>query len=94
MSRMTGHQQTDDAHESTRKLTYADFVKFPSNDRRRHELIDGVHVVTASPATRHQIVLARLTIELGNYFKELPVGSRKGARNSLKYLRPSLTSLS
>jgi Uma2 family endonuclease len=74
MNRMTGHQQTDDARESMRKLTYADFVRFPSDDGRRHELIEGVHVVSPHPAFWHQILVSRLTIEFGNYFEELPVG--------------------
>ena len=74
MNRMTGHQHTDDAQESTRKLTYADFVRFPSDDGRRHELIEGVHVVSPHPAFWHQILVSRLTIEFGNYFEELPVG--------------------
>ena len=48
---------------STAKLTYADFLRFP-DDGRRHELIDGVHVVTPSPATVHQRIVARLTVAL------------------------------
>jgi hypothetical protein len=58
MSRMTGHQHTDEACESTRKLTYADFVRLP-DDGRRHEIIDGVHYVTAAPNIRHLIVQQR-----------------------------------
>ena len=38
MRRMTGHQHTDEACESTRKLTYKDFVRFP-DDGRRHEIV-------------------------------------------------------
>lgn len=68
MSRMTGLQQTDDARESRRKLTYADFVRFP-DDGRRHELIDGEHYVTASPNLRHQIVLQRLNVALAIHLK-------------------------
>lgn len=56
MNRMTGHQHTDDAQESKRKLTYADFVKFPSDDGRRHELINGVHVVTAAPSHMSRVL--------------------------------------
>jgi Uma2 family endonuclease len=44
---------------SATKLTYRDFVRFP-DDGMRHELIDGVHYVTASPFTPHQRVLANL----------------------------------
>ena len=39
-------------HSST-KLTYADLELSP-DDGLRHEIIDGVHYVTASPVTRHQ----------------------------------------
>jgi Uma2 family endonuclease len=74
MNRMTGHQHTDDAQESKRKLTYADFVKFPSDDGRRHELINGVHVVSAAPSQWHQFVMLRLGYELEKYFEESRVG--------------------
>jgi len=48
---------------STAKLTYADFLRFP-DDGQRHELIDGVHCVTPSPATVHQRLVVRLAVEL------------------------------
>jgi len=73
MSRMTGHQRTDEACESTRKLTYADFVRLP-DDGRRHEFIDGVHYVTASPNFRHEMVRQRLNIALGNHLKAMRSG--------------------
>jgi Uma2 family endonuclease len=41
------------------KLTYRDFLKFP-DDGKRHELIDGVHYVTPSPASGHQRVVGNL----------------------------------
>jgi len=73
MRRMTGHQHTDEACESTRKLTYRDFVRFP-DDGRRHELIDGVHYVTACPDFGHQLVLQRLNVALANHLKETRSG--------------------
>jgi Uma2 family endonuclease len=45
------------------KLTYEDYLQFPE-DGRRHELIDGEHVVSATPLLRHQQVLARSFYEL------------------------------
>jgi Uma2 family endonuclease len=73
MSRMTGHQHADDARESTRKLTYADFLRFP-DDGRRHELIDGVHFVSPCPDFRHQTLQMRMVLALGNYLEAMPIG--------------------
>jgi hypothetical protein len=44
------------------RLTYDDFLLFP-DDGKRHELIDGVHYVTASPNLRHQ--------EIGRLYAEI-----------------------
>ena len=41
------------------KLTLYDYERFPE-DGQRHEIIDGVEVVTAQPVLRHQRVLRRL----------------------------------
>ena len=41
------------------RMTYDDLVALP-DDGLRHELIDGEHFVTPSPASRHQIILANL----------------------------------
>jgi hypothetical protein len=41
------------------KLTYQDLLEFP-DDGRRHELIDGEHYLTASPASAHQIIVGNL----------------------------------
>ena len=73
MSRMTGHQHTDEACESTRKLTYADFVRLP-DDGRRHEFIDGVHYVTAAQNIRHLIVQQRLNFALAGHLKATRAG--------------------
>ena len=43
------------------KLTVEDYELFP-DDGRRHELIDGQHVVTAAPVVHHQRVLGRLHV--------------------------------
>lgn len=73
MSRMTGHQHTDDAHGSTRRLTYRDFVHFP-DDGRRHELIDGKHYVTPTPSFRHQRLVMRLARAFWDYLDVHPAG--------------------
>mgnify|MGYP001160191493 FL=1 len=50
------------------RLTYDDFVLFP-DDGKRHEIIDGEHVVTPSPNVRHQVLVRRLSYDLENYFR-------------------------
>jgi Uma2 family endonuclease len=55
------------------KLTYQDLLAMPE-DGLRHELIDGVHYVSAAPRPRHQLVLARLLGRIENYLRERPVG--------------------
>lgn len=47
-------------------LTYADLASFPDDGLRR-ELIDGELIVSPSPRTRHQQVLARLYLIVGNH---------------------------
>jgi Uma2 family endonuclease len=51
------------------KLTYDDFVLFP-DDGLRHELIDGEHYVTPSPNARHQDLVVRLTLRIGNWVEQ------------------------
>ena len=53
---------------SSAKLTYDDFLHFP-DDGLRHELIDGVHYVTPSPATVHQRLVGRLHVALYTYLE-------------------------
>ena len=55
------------------KLTYDDFVLFP-DDGKRHELIDGEHYVTPSPALKHQRIIWNLTLLIGNYLRANPTG--------------------
>lgn len=74
MSLMTGHQHTDDAGGSKRRLTYADFRRFP-NDGQRHELINGKHAVTAAPNERHQRLSIRMILAIGTFLEAHPIGS-------------------
>jgi len=55
------------------KLTYDDFLLFP-DDGKRHELIDGEHYVTPSPARKHQAIAWNLTVLIGNYLRAHPIG--------------------
>jgi Uma2 family endonuclease len=64
----------DDAMEPAKtdtRLTYDDFLLFP-DDGQRHELIDGEHYVSPSPNRRHQRLVQRLSLALGNYFVAHP----------------------
>jgi Uma2 family endonuclease len=45
--------------DSGLKLTYEDYVKIPE-DGRRHEIIDGRHIVSPAPRPRHQAILRNL----------------------------------
>src|SRR5439155_24866099 len=45
---------------SNRHWTVADFDELPHDDGKRYEIIDGVLVVTGSPAVRHQRAAGRL----------------------------------
>lgn len=56
-----------------RKLTYEDFLGFPE-DGRRHELIDGEHVVTPSPRTKHQRISMALGTRLHQHVREHGLG--------------------
>src|ERR1039457_6721535 len=60
------------------KLTYQDFLTFPSEDGKRHELIDGVHYVTAVPVVKHQRACSRLGGYFFDYFEAHPIGEAFG----------------
>jgi Uma2 family endonuclease len=69
MPYMTG--QDDMRPTSASKLTCQEFLGFPGfeDDGLRHELIDGAHIVTPSPAERHQRMSVELTVALANHLK-------------------------
>jgi len=54
------------------RFTYEDYLGFP-DDGRRHELIDGEHLVTPAPTRRHQELSGRLSLALGS-LRTHPVG--------------------
>lgn len=58
-------------HSTGARLTYDDFLLFP-DDGKRHEIIDGEHFVTASPNLRHQELVGRLYLAIGNYLSRVP----------------------
>ena len=46
------------------------------DDGMRHEIIDGVHYVTPSPNQRHQELVLRLGLALGNFLEDRPERGR------------------
>jgi Uma2 family endonuclease len=60
------------ATHPNRRLTYDDLLLFPEDDRLRHEIIDGVHYVTAAPNLRHQDLVGRLYLAIGNFLASHP----------------------
>ena len=61
-----------------RKLTHQDLLRMPQ-DGLRHEILDGVHHVTASPTPRHQRVLQRVNLRIGNYVEQSQCGEVFGS---------------
>src|SRR5262245_48556640 len=59
------------AAQPDRRLTYDDFLLFP-DDGLRHEIIGGVHYVTAAPNLRHQDLIGRLYLAIGNFLAGHP----------------------
>jgi Uma2 family endonuclease len=60
------------------KLTYEDLLHFPE-DGRRHEIVDGEHVVTPAPASRHQFIVSALLSLLWQYARDYDLGRVAGA---------------
>ncbi len=59
--------------DSSPKLTYEDYLRIP-DDGKRHEIIDGVHYVTAAPFLRHQRIARRLAFRLEEFLRKNPLG--------------------
>jgi Uma2 family endonuclease len=55
-------------------LTYDDFASFP-DDGRRHELVNGKHVVTPAPVLRHQELSGRIFGAMFVHLRNHPVGA-------------------
>jgi Uma2 family endonuclease len=53
------------------RFTYEDFLLFP-DDGLRHEIIDGEHYVSPAPNLRHQDLVGRVYLEIGNYLAAHP----------------------
>ncbi len=58
---------------AVQKLTVNElWALFPDETHVRHELIDGVHFVTPTPITRHQVLVSRLSFEIELYLRAHP----------------------
>jgi Uma2 family endonuclease len=55
------------------KLTYEDYRLIP-DDGKRHELIEGEHVMSPSPNTKHQRIAGSLLTALKNFLHDHPLG--------------------
>jgi Uma2 family endonuclease len=56
------------------QLTYEDLQGFP-DDGRRHEIIEGEHYVTPSPAVKHQRAVLNLAALLHDYVRQRALGT-------------------
>lgn len=55
------------------KLDYEAYLRLP-DDGRRHEVLDGEHVVSPAPSVRHQTVVANLLRLLGQWVYDHDLG--------------------
>lgn len=60
-----------DAARVDGRLTLEDFECFP-DDGRRHELLNGEHVVTPAPSTRHQRTVQNIFVALALHLRRHP----------------------
>jgi Uma2 family endonuclease len=58
---------------SRKRLTYQDLLEIPE-DRLRHELIDGKHLMSPAPIPRHQEVVMNLASRIFAYLQDHPIG--------------------
>jgi Uma2 family endonuclease len=56
------------------RLTYEDYLLLP-DDGKRHEIIDGEHYVTPSPAKKHQVIAGNLHALIWSYTRRVRTGT-------------------
>lgn len=56
-----------------RKLSYEDYALIP-DDGRRHEVLDGLHVMSPAPRTRHQRLVLDLAADLRHHARRHGLG--------------------
>jgi Uma2 family endonuclease len=55
------------------QYTYEDYLLFP-DDGKRHELIDGEHIMSPSPLTKHQRILRKLMVAFDVFLAKNKIG--------------------
>ena len=55
------------------RLTYDDYALIP-DDGRRHEILNGEHVMSPAPRTKHQRIVSRLDRSLGGFVDDHGLG--------------------
>ncbi|MFN0057386.1 MAG: Uma2 family endonuclease [Planctomycetota bacterium] len=71
--------------DSRTKLTYADYDRISNDDGRRHEIIDGEHIVNAAPAPRHQQISFQLQLQLYEQIQKRGNGEVYGAPVGVRF---------
>ena len=69
---------------TTIKLTYDDYLGFPEDDGKRHELIEGEHYVTPAPLTKHQRLSGNLFAALHHHCQHTKAGQVFSAPTDVK----------
>ena len=57
------------AYDLDHRWTYADYKEWELKPGERFELINGAAYAMAAPNTEHQLIVAALTMEFGNFFR-------------------------
>lgn len=71
--RRTAREVRMTTHTGHLKITYEDYRLIPG-DGKRHEVIDGEHVMSPSPSTKHQRIARTLLTTLTNFLRDHPLG--------------------
>jgi Uma2 family endonuclease len=79
----SGRKSMSTAAATGHRWTYRDLIALPE-DNLRHEILDGEHVVTPSPAVVHQLVLWNLVRELAIFLDGHPIGTALAAPFDVK----------
>jgi Uma2 family endonuclease len=80
----SGRKSMSSAAVVQRRWTYRDLVALPE-DSLRHELLDGEHVVTPSPAVAHQLILWNLVREFTVFLDAHPIGTALAGPFDVKF---------